>query len=384
MMPPAAADVLAMAGDQVLTAARSAWPGAEVVPGQVTPSVTSYVQLITVDGRDLYAKTSVCGVSLVSLLRGTCGDFETVRARQAAYLLSPDSLMAREAAQLRALAGPAGLGTVALAGYDRGVLFTEPVPGPTLADLIEAEPGRTRELLGTIVRDLAEGLAREGVTEAVESAPIRERGIGGTFSRKFNGLSGGIYLRQTGHGEVLDPVVARLRRTRRIPPASGRTVVFGDLKPEHATFPEDHGRPVYLDPGLMHGHAVADTAKLVSRLTLGLIAHRPAAAAVALSGIDSFVRASARRLPAQERAAWLGELVLLVLMDTLNILSTYLTAPAGLPLSAHAAAVRDRARHVADLLDRATAQLAATEDGATWWRLYMTRVREAVAACESD
>ncbi|MFB7359456.1 hypothetical protein [Streptomyces gardneri] len=369
-----------MASEQVLTAARSVWPGADVLPGPVTPSVTSYVQRLTVDGRDLYAKVSVCGVSLVSLLRGACGGLATVRARQAAYLVSPGSLMAREAVQLRTLAGPARLGTVALAGYDRGVLFTEPVPGLTLADLIEAEPGRTRELLDLVVRDVAKGLARAGVAEAVESAPIRERGISGTFARKFNGLSGGDYLRQTGNGEALDTVVTRLRRARRIPPAPGRTVVFGDLKPEHATFLMGDGRPVYLDPGLMRGHAVADTAKLVSRLTLGLVAHHPAATVVVLGGIDSFVRASARRLPAEERTGWLRELVLLVLMDTLNILTTYLTAPADLPLSAHAAGVRDRARHVVDLLDHATAPLAATEDPATWWRLYLTRVREALAA----
>ncbi|MFI8769423.1 hypothetical protein ACIGN6_31590 [Streptomyces sp. NPDC053792] len=369
-----------MAGEQVLAAARSVWPGAEVVPGPVTPSVTSYVQRLTVDGRDLYAKVSVCGVSLVSLLRGACGDFATVRARQAAYLVSPGSLMAREAVQLRTLAGPAGLGTVTLAGFGRGVLFTAPVTGPTLADLIEAEPGRTRELLGLVVADVAKGLARAGVAETVERATIRERGISGTFARKFNGLSGGLYLRQTGHGEVLDRVVTRLRRTRRVPPTPAGTVVFGDLKPEHATFPVDGGRPVYLDPGLMRGNEVADTAKLVSRLVLGLVASRPIAAGVVLSGIDSFVRASARRLPAEEREGWLRELVLLVLMDTLNILSTYLTAPEGLPLSPHAAGVRGRARSVADLLDRATAPLAATEDGATWWRLYLTRVREAVAA----
>ncbi|MFD0367673.1 hypothetical protein [Streptomyces sp. NPDC127114] len=380
MTPPAAADLLAMAGEQVLMAARSVWPGAEVVPGPVTPSVTSYVQRLTIDGRDLYAKVSVCGVSLVSLLRGACGDLATVRARQAAYLVSPDSLMAREAVQLRTLAGPAGLRTVALAGYARGVLFTEPVTGPTLTDLIAAEPGRTRELLGLVVRDVAEGLAREGVAEAVESAPIRERGISGTFARKFNGLSGPVYLRQTGHGEVLQTVATRLRRTRRIPPTPAGTVVFGDLKPEHATFPADGGRPVYLDPGLMRGHEVADTAKLISRMALGLVACRPAAVGVILSGLDSFVRASARRLPADERTGWMRELVLLVLMDTLNILTTYLTAPADLPLSAHAAGVRDRARHVTTLLDHATAPLAATEDGATWWRLYLTRVREAVAA----
>ncbi|MET9956025.1 hypothetical protein ABZ135_31395 [Streptomyces sp. NPDC006339] len=380
MMPPVAADVLAMAAEQVIAAAQTAWPGAEVVPGPVTPSVTSYVQRLSVDGRDVYAKTSVCGVSLVSVLRGACGDLETVRARQAAYLVSPGSITAREAVQLRTLAGPARLGTVTLAGHARGVLFTEPVTGPTLTELIEAEPGRTRELLGLVVRDVAEGLARRGVAEAVQGASIRERGISGTFARKFNGLSGGLYLRQTGQGETLSTVVTRLRRARRVPSAPAGTVVFGDLKPEHAAFPVDGGRPVYLDPGLMRGNEVADTAKLVSRLVLGLVARGPAAAGVVLCGVDSFVRASARRLPAEQRSGWLRELVVLVLMDSLNILSTYLTAPADLPLSAHAAGVRDRARHVADLLDRATAPLAGTEDGATWWRLYLTRAREAAAA----
>ncbi|GEB57416.1 hypothetical protein GCM10017674_59020 [Streptomyces gardneri] len=379
-MPPVAKDVLAMAGEQVIGAARATWPGAEVVPGPVTPSVTSYVQHLDVDGRPLYAKASVCGVSLVSVLRGACGDLDTVRARQAAYLVSPGSLMEREAAQLRALAGPAGLGVVTTAAYARGVLFTEPVAGPTLADLIEREPGRTRELLGLVVRDVGEGLAREGVAEAVERASIRERGIAGTFARKFNGPSGSVYLRATGHGEALDAVVTRLRRARRVPPAAPRAVIFGDLKPEHAAFPNAAmGRPVYLDPGLMRGHEVADTAKLTSRMALGLIARRPAAAAVVLAGLDSFVRATARNLPAEERSTWLRELVPLVLMDTLNILSTYLTAPVGLPLSAHAAGVRARARVVVELLDRATAPLLSTQDGASLWRLYLTCVRRAVA-----
>ncbi|MFH8717547.1 hypothetical protein [Streptomyces zaomyceticus] len=373
-------DVLAMAGEQVLAAARIAWPGTAVEPGPVTPSVTSYVQQVDIDGRRLYAKTSLCGVSLVSVLRGACGDLDAVRARQAAYLASPGSLMEREAAQLQTLAGPAGLGTVSLAGYAHGVLFTEPVTGPTLADLIEAEPGRTRELLALVVRDVAEGLARDGVAEAVGRAPIRERGIVGTFARKFNGLSGPAYLRQTGHAETLDTVVTRLRRARRVPPSPGRAVVFGDLKPEHAAFPADGGRPVYLDPGLMHGHAVVDTAKLVSRLVLGLIARPPAAVTVpVLAGLDSFVRASASYLPAEERSAWLKDLVVLVLMDTLNILSTYLTAPADLPLSAHAAGVRTRARAVVELLDRATAPFLTVGDGTSLWRLYLTSVRKAVS-----
>ncbi|MFB9601420.1 hypothetical protein ACFFTQ_00300 [Streptomyces roseofulvus] len=376
------ADVLAMAGEQVLTAARTLWPGAVVVPGPVIPSVTSYVQHLHVDGRPLYAKLSVCGTSLVSVAAGVCGDFETVRARQTAYLAASGSLMAREAEQLRTLAGPARLTTAPLAGYARGVLFTHPVAGPTLADLIDAEPGRTRELLALVLDDVAEGLARDGVGEAVERAAIGERGIAGTFARKFNGLSGSAYLRRTGHGQALAAAADRLRRARPLPPRPrpGGGVIFGDLKPEHAVFAAA-GRPVYLDPGLMRGHPVADTAKLVSRLLLGLIARRPAASAEAvLGGVDSFVHAAARRLPADERAGWLRELVVLVLMDTLNILTTYLTCPADLPLSAHAAAVQARARHIADLLDHATAPLAAGGDGATWWRLYLTRVREAVTA----
>ncbi|MFB7452940.1 hypothetical protein [Streptomyces sp. NPDC056194] len=384
MMPPTAHDVLEMAGEQVLTAARLRWPGAQVVPGPVTPSVTSYVQLLDVDGRLLYAKVSVCGVSLVSVLRGACGDLATVRARQAAYLASPGSLMAREAAQLRTLAGPAALGTVPLAEYAGGVLFTAPVPGPTLADLMEAEPGRTGELLGLVVRDVAEGLARDGVAAAVDQGQIRERGIGDTFARKFNGLSGLLYLRQTGYGDVLDGVVIRLRRARRARPLPGvRGVVFGDLKPEHAVFPDGgSGRPVYLDPGLMRGHAVADIAKLVSRTVLGLIGLPPGSdtVPVILAGLDSFVRATARRLPAAEREAWLRELVLLALMDATCILTTYLTAPADLPLSPHAAAIRARAHEVTRLLDRATAPLLAAQDGPTLWRLYLTCTRKAVPA----
>ncbi|MGY3340987.1 hypothetical protein ACVW0K_007180 [Streptomyces filamentosus] len=383
MMPPPVTDVLAMAGDQVLDASRLLWPGAVVKPGAPVPSVTSYVQHLTVDGRPLYAKVSVCGVSLVSVAAGACGDLATVRARQSAYLTTPGSLMAREAEQLRTLSGPARLTAAPLAGYARGVLFTSPVAGPTLTDLIDAEPGRTRELLALVLGDIAAGLARDGVGEAVERTAIRERGIAGTFHRKFNGLSGTAYLRRTGHGETLATAAGRLRRARRLPPAPGTAVIFGDLKPEHAVF-SDRARPVYLDPGLMRGHPVADTAKLLSRLLLGLIARRPAAPGVVLGGTDSFVRARVRRLPAEKRSGWLRELVLLILMDTLNILTTYLTAPPGLLLSAHAAAVRDRARTLADLLDHATAPLASGDDGTTWWRLYLTCVREAVSACESD
>ncbi|MGW9439597.1 phosphotransferase [Streptomyces sp. NPDC055607] len=380
--PLTAAAVLAMASEQVLTAARTLWPGAEVTPGPVVPSVTSYVQRLDVDGRPLYAKASVCGVSLVSVLRGACGgDLPAVRARQAAYLTSPGSLVDREAAQLRALSGPAALASAHPAGHAVGVLFTAPVDGPTLAELMTTEPGRTRELLDLVVRDVAEGLARAGVTAAVTAGQIRERGISTSFARKFNGLSGLLYLNATGCGDILDVVVVRLRRARRSPALPGRgAVVFGDLKPEHARFPGGADRPVYLDPGLMLGHPVADTAKLVSRTVLELIGSRPptGTADTILAGLDSHVRATARRLPAAEREAWLHELAVLILMDTVSILTTYLTAPADLPLSLHAAQVRTRAREVTELLDRATAPLQTSTDGPALWRLYLTHARKAV------
>lgn len=58
---------------------------------------------IRVDGRALYAKYSLLGVSLVSLLRGACGPWPQVREAQRAYVLRPDALIEREAGQLRFL-----------------------------------------------------------------------------------------------------------------------------------------------------------------------------------------------------------------------------------------------------------------------------------------
>ncbi|MER5737315.1 hypothetical protein ABT117_16765 [Streptomyces sp. NPDC002262] len=269
------------------------------------------------------------------------------------------------------------------------MLFTGPVAGPTLADLIDAEPGRTRELLALVLADVAAGLARDGVGEVVERTAIRERGIAGTFHRKFNGLSATAYLRRTGHGETLAVAADRLRRARPLPPSRA-----GDLR--HLRRPQARARrllrprPAGLprlradarSPGRGHRETPFPPTARADRPPPA--ARRPAAASLVLGGADSFVRARLHRLPAETRSRWLRELVVLALMDTLNILSTYLTCLPDLPLSAHAAAVRDRARTLADLLDHATAPLASGDDGATWWRLYLTRVREAVSACESD
>ncbi|MER8231096.1 hypothetical protein [Streptomyces sp. NPDC094049] len=345
--------------------------------------MTSYVTHVDVGGRRLYAKLSVLGVSLVSLLRGACGDWATVRDAQAAYVLSPGSLLEREARQFATLRGPAALRVPALAGYEGGVLFTEPVPGPTLADLLAAQPHRTAELLGAVTAEVETGLRRRGVAARVRRSEIRERSIAGTFLRKFNGLSGKAYLRHTGYKETLAAVVGRLRRAQHaaFPPA--RTVVFGDLKPEHAVFPEGAtGRPVFLDPGLMCGHPAEDAAKLVSRTVSGLVVRPPGADGVRalLEGVAAYAASATARADRARQEAWLHRLILLWLMDTTNILTTCLTAPVGLPLAAHTAGMADRAGAVCDMLDRSSAALASYRDGHGVWRLCLDSAAEATAS----
>ncbi|WP_053161115.1 hypothetical protein [Streptomyces caatingaensis] len=42
------------------------------------------------------------------------------------------------------------------------------------------------------------GLQRPAIARAVDEVAITERGIGATFDRKFNGISGPVYLRKAG------------------------------------------------------------------------------------------------------------------------------------------------------------------------------------------
>ncbi|OEJ21538.1 hypothetical protein AS594_39045 [Streptomyces agglomeratus] len=382
LMPPPAEAVLSYAAGQTVKAAEALWPAAVIRLGEVAPSVTSYVQRVEVDGRPLFAKVSILGVSLVSVLRGVCGDWESVKAAQAAYAASPGSLLRREVLQLKTLAGPARLRVPKVAGYASGVLFTEPVTGPSLADLILREPHRTADLLGRVVDELATGLRRPGVAARVDRAPIGERSISGTFLRKFNGISGSSYVNQTGHGDVLTAVASRLRKAK-IAPAPNQRVIFGDLKPEHAHFPDGPDGPVaFLDPGLQRGRPCADAAKLMSRTVLNLVCCPPTPhdARAVLSGIAAFVAALNARVDEADRDAWLRQLVLLWLMDTTNILSTYLTAPPGLPLSAHGAAVVTRAGAVCQMLEHASATMASRTPARTWWRLCLDDALMAVSA----
>ncbi|MEW2631617.1 hypothetical protein AB0903_08150 [Streptomyces sp. NPDC048389] len=380
LMPPTAEVVLAYAADQTVKAAQSLWPHSTVQAGEVAPSVTSYVQRVQVDGRPLYGKLPILGASLVSVLRGARGDWATVKAAQAAYAQAPDSLVRREGQQLMTLAA-AGVRVPRVAGCAGGVLFTEPVPGPTLGELIAREPHRTALLLGRVADQIGRGLTRPGVAARVDRVAIRERSITDTFQRKFAAGSR-TYLRDTGHGELLGAVIGRLREVP-VRPAPFQPVIYGDLKPEHAVFPSGPDGPVvFLDPGLQRGRPCADVAKVVSRTVLGLVAEPlpPEDARAVLSGITAFTARLTAEMEPDDQEAWLRQFLLLWVMDTVNILTTYLSAPAGLPLSAQAAAVVERAEVVCQMLEHATVSMASRAPARSWWRVCLDDAVCAVVA----
>ncbi|WP_329453380.1 phosphotransferase (plasmid) [Streptomyces sp. NBC_01724] len=389
MIAVVAAEVLdSFCAEQIQHAASSLWPGERAVLGAHSPSVTGYVQQIEVGGRPLSAKHSLLGVSLVSVMRGSCGTWEKVRAQQIAYGVSPTSLPVRQAAQLDALA-TAGLAVARTAGCDGGVLFTEPVAGPTLSDLVFKSPERTGELLGRTLSAL-QVLQRPVVAEKAELSAIKERGIDATFRRKFNGISGLAYLEQVG-GARLDErtrhnvavtvrqVIARLLRLRLAPPVGAAQVLYGDLKPEHVLFPDGpEGLPVFINPALHPGPGHADAAKLISRTVLSLIAVPPPGSPTAvLNGVDAFVQEQLRPMRRAMGGLYLRRLLVTWLMDTTNITTTYLSAPSTLALPEHAGALVERIEAVCTLLDRVSALLMADAEPAASWRLALSHVAKA-------
>ncbi|MEV0446121.1 phosphotransferase [Streptomyces spectabilis] len=379
-MPITAADLFRYADDQIQKAAQKQWPHAEIRLGQHTPSVTGYVRSLSCDGKILYAKYSFLGLSLVSVLRGTCGSFDVVRAAQAAYVSSPGSLLEREAEQLR-LMTVAALRAPQVAGHAGGVLFTRPLEGPTLGELIVKEPHRTEELCGRALRVLGDGLA--AITARAQRFEIGERGIPATFTRKFNGVSGRTYLGLSGdHAPVLAAVVDRLRKLGLATATGPRALVYGDLKPEHVIYPDGPDcAPGFLDPGMANGRVQADVAKLISRTFLNLIAEPlPAVNPTPVAdGLGALVEHRIWHLTNDERPVWLRELVLLWLMDTTNILSTYLTCPLTLPLPELAGALTQRAEAVCGLLDTVSALLAEDRSAPVWPSALAEAVQAATA-----
>ncbi|MFJ4695176.1 phosphotransferase [Streptomyces sp. NPDC088766] len=368
---PTVAEVFVHSAAQIHEAAAGIWPGEPVVLEEHVPSVTGYVHRARVGDRTLYAKTSLLGVSLVSLLRGTCGSWRAVRQAQQDYVQRSEGLLVREAAQLRILADLDGPRVCTVAGMRAGVIFTEAVPGATLAELLLKRPGDAGALLGRTLAELRP-LHRPGAARRLDRAGvIDERSIDGTFCRKFEGLAGFVYVDQLGAercparcGEVADLVQGSVRRLlalrTKLPSAVGASLVYGDLKPEHVLFPDGpDGRPVFLDPGLLRASPMVDMAKLLSRTVLLLVARRPDPATVRLvvDGLGIVALSRVGHLSVRERREWLRNLLTLWLMDTLNIVTTYLSAPAALPLPSIGLALVERAATVCSLVDEVSSDL---------------------------
>lgn len=374
---PRAGEVFEYAQREIHRAATDLWPGTVVRLDEHVPSVTGYVLRVSVGDRVLFAKYSFLGVSLVSLLRGVYGGWPQVQQAQASYVLQADSLPARETAQLRFLGELGRPKVCVVAGMGRGVMFTEPVGGPTLAGLLLACSHDTAELMESAYGELG-GLHRHHSTRSLSPyGVIRERSIPGTFRRKFGGTVGARYVNElrarpgspAGHelAFVLGQVVARLQRRAALPQTGERSVlVYGELKPEHVLFPDGPGaRPVFIDPGLLRARAAVDTAKLISRTVLLLAAYRPGheAARQVSEGLAAFADTQMRSLPGAETREWLHELVVLWLMDTVNILITYLAAPSGLPLPVQGQELVRRAAVVLAMVDAVSSAWPQTPKG---------------------
>ena len=392
---PGVEEVFAFGDEQIRQAVRELWPGESIDLCHHVPSVTGYVRQVRVGDRPLFAKVSFLGVSMVSLLRGVCGGMPQIRQAQEGYVTGPDGLLQREAGQLRMLAALGSPRVCALAGMARGVLFTEPVPGRSLAELLKARPADTADLLELPFRELYE-LHQPHAVRRLESAEvIGERAISGTFARKFNGISGALYVKLLGadrcpvedHEQLVDEmrqVVARLHRLRfsALLKTARPVLAYGEVKPEHVVFPGGvAGRPVFLDPGLMRSGATADMAKLISRTALLVAAEQPGpqSARQITEGIGAFVERRLQSVSREVRGSWLRELLVLWLMDTTNITTTYWSAPPGLPLPAHGLALVERARQVCRLLDMVSTDLAAGKRPFDVWEHALDHV-QAVAA----
>ncbi|MFJ4702765.1 hypothetical protein ACIP5N_31895 [Streptomyces sp. NPDC088768] len=359
--------------EKVRSTAVRLWSGKEVRLSSLCPSVTSYVCRVTVDGEELIAKYSWLGLSLVSLLRGAGGSWTEVREAQEEYVRAKDSLIAREAGALDFLRTFGRPRVCETAGIGDGVLFTRPVPGVPLPDVIAARPWETAALLESVLLTLADLHSPVGV-DRLRGLEIGERSILGVFRRKFSGPSAGASLMELGRDrlpeyerqeivELLRSTVWRLVRLVSLIPSRRTTVVFGDLKPEHIWV--DGPRLHFIDPAVQWSSGPEqDLAKLIGRTLLLALTHPDRSATrqiteAASSTLSRYMHA----VPAHDRTQMLRTVVALWLMDTVNILSTCLSAPLALPLAPHQTALVAHARTVASTIDRASALLLGTMAG---------------------
>ncbi|MYV52212.1 hypothetical protein [Streptomyces sp. SID3212] len=133
---------------------------------------------------------------------------------------------------------------------------------------------------------------------------------------------------------------------------------------------------MFIDPGLRRAAGPeADAAKLIGRcvLLLAATAPGPQVARLVMEGVGAFAEQRMGMLTRQDRHFWVREVLALWLMDTVNVLTTCLSAPSALPLPEHGEALARRAAAVAALADRLSAHLVgATNDMVAWERSLAT------------
>ncbi|MFF2580455.1 phosphotransferase [Streptomyces goshikiensis] len=383
---PAAADVFVYADRQITEAAITQWPDAWVSLGTRVPSPTGYVRRIRVDDRHVYAKYSFLGTSLVSLLRGASGDWPKVQAAQERYVRSGESLMRREAAQIRFLAAGRRPRPAQFKGLQAGVLFTAPATGTPLSRLLLADPGRTAELLDETFRDLQPLYQSRADASGLTGA---ERSIVGTFHRKFGHPTPHAYLAELGGStngdggpELLPRVVRRLLKPTSLPnPSPHRALCYGDLKPEHVLMsPHGQGARIrFIDPGLVFADPHTDLAKFVMRTVLFLVATKPAPAVTEqiLNGLAEHVDNQVRGTYPHDQLMALRQLLTWMLMDAVNILTTYLAAPSSLPLPPTGEALASRPGPLLLAVDRVTAYLEQGTPVTSMWESALAEFKAA-------
>ncbi|MFD3848212.1 hypothetical protein ACFWVB_20270 [Streptomyces microflavus] len=311
----------------------------------------------------------------MSILRGAKGTWDDVREAQRAHVQSIDLLTRRQHQALDALqtlSRPRVCEPVELLG---GVLFTAPAPGRTVAEEMADRPWDTAALLDAILLSLTTVHTGDGARYLRQAWPLTERSILDVFRTQLAGPAAARYIADLGRdslipeGERLD-VIARvetavrrlLRLTEAIRPRQ-RAGVFGDAQPGNI-FLSDH-RLTFINPAL---HWAAgpepDVAKLISRTFLLALAQpsrgderRITQGAVAALG--RYFQA----VPAFERVARLREVMVLWVMDTVSTLATYLSAPAGFPLSDAQMVILSQARRVATLTERVSGLLIGSSSG---------------------
>ncbi|WP_405986901.1 phosphotransferase [Streptomyces sp. NBC_00872] len=359
----------------IARAVKDLWPNKQIVLGEQCPSVTSYVCRVTVDDEELIAKYNWLGMSLVSILRGAGGTWEEVQQAQEMYVRTTDLLTAREAQNLEFLRELGRPRVCETAGLHHGVLLTRMVPGTNLADELTARPQETGDLLDAALSALADLHGPAGAQLLRGAASIDERSVVRIFRRKFNGLSAATYLAALGRDsglpeDVRQEVVELVRHTvSRLLPMSGAissrrdTAVYGDLKPEHVYIDGPHMH--FIDPAVQWAAgSQPDIAKLAGRSLLLALGHpNQRAGQQMVQGIASTLARHMAALPGHESARRLREVLVLWLVDTVNILSTCLSTPPGLPLTPHQQALVGKARTVAGITHRVSTLLTGAMAG---------------------